>query len=143
MCIRDRYFTAQKLIEASGSNDSWERAYKDWWIQNKVFDKLKTMGMSQDNLQQWQRDNKTILDDFHRQAQDFASSQNRTYNITDFYQPGTPRFDSLFNDIVSRKNNSIENGTKFFDKSALFHVCLLYTSPSPRDRTRSRMPSSA
>ena len=26
---------------------------------------------------------------------------------------------------------------------ALFTACLLYTSPSPRDRTRSRMPSSA
>ena len=26
---------------------------------------------------------------------------------------------------------------------AIFLVCLLYTSPSPRDRTRSRMPSSA
>ena len=25
----------------------------------------------------------------------------------------------------------------------LFQPCLLYTSPSPRDRTRSRMPSSA
>ena len=25
----------------------------------------------------------------------------------------------------------------------LGHTCLLYTSPSPRDRTRSRMPSSA
>ena len=25
----------------------------------------------------------------------------------------------------------------------LFLICLLYTSPSPRDRTRSRMPSSA
>ena len=25
----------------------------------------------------------------------------------------------------------------------LLHFCLLYTSPSPRDRTRSRMPSSA
>ena len=25
----------------------------------------------------------------------------------------------------------------------LVHICLLYTSPSPRDRTRSRMPSSA
>ena len=24
-----------------------------------------------------------------------------------------------------------------------YYVCLLYTSPSPRDRTRSRMPSSA
>ena len=26
---------------------------------------------------------------------------------------------------------------------AYFETCLLYTSPSPRDRTRSRMPSSA
>ena len=24
-----------------------------------------------------------------------------------------------------------------------YNICLLYTSPSPRDRTRSRMPSSA
>ena len=36
----------------------------------------------------------------------------------------------------------------FFDDSndltlELFNACLLYTSPSPRDRTRSRMPSSA
>ena len=28
-------------------------------------------------------------------------------------------------------------------KDGLVHICLLYTSPSPRDRTRSRMPSSA
>ena len=28
-------------------------------------------------------------------------------------------------------------------EAGLFMVCLLYTSPSPRDRTRSRMPSSA
>ena len=28
-------------------------------------------------------------------------------------------------------------------KSTLINLCLLYTSPSPRDRTRSRMPSSA
>ena len=27
--------------------------------------------------------------------------------------------------------------------AADFYTCLLYTSPSPRDRTRSRMPSSA
>ena len=28
-------------------------------------------------------------------------------------------------------------------KSGLLHVCLLYTSPSPRDLSTSRMPSSA
>ena len=30
-----------------------------------------------------------------------------------------------------------------FTRQAVTGVCLLYTSPSPRDRTRSRMPSSA
>ena len=29
------------------------------------------------------------------------------------------------------------------DGSGLHHICLLYTSPSPRDATLSRMPSSA
>ena len=45
----------------------------------------------------------------------------------------------------------IEIGIPFTDpiaegkiiESAHHHACLLYTSPSPRDRTRSRMPSSA
>ena len=34
---------------------------------------------------------------------------------------------------------------EFYDTRSLaeFYDCLLYTSPSPRDRTRSRMPSSA
>ena len=31
----------------------------------------------------------------------------------------------------------------FHTVRALVSACLLYTSPSPRDRTRSRMPSSA
>ena len=43
---------------------------------------------------------------------------------------------------------SIRNHSNlFFDVHLMvsnpFDICLLYTSPSPRDRTRSRMPSSA
>ena len=38
-------------------------------------------------------------------------------------------------------------GTIYFIKGnvqkTLFYICLLYTSPSPRDRQKSRMPSSA
>jgi len=34
-------------------------------------------------------------------------------------------------------------GERANNKSGVFEGCLLYTSPSPRDRTRSRMPSSA
>ena len=35
------------------------------------------------------------------------------------------------------------NGDMIFRNMDDYTVCLLYTSPSPRDRTRSRMPSSA
>ena len=34
-------------------------------------------------------------------------------------------------------------GEILFFLTKTFNICLLYTSPSPRDRTRSRMPSSA
>ena len=34
-------------------------------------------------------------------------------------------------------------GAVHLDLFAFHWICLLYTSPSPRDRTRSRMPSSA
>ena len=36
----------------------------------------------------------------------------------------------------------IDNMSMLYDKGKI-DGCLLYTSPSPRDRTRSRMPSSA
>ena len=49
---------------------------------------------------------------------------------------------------ASKTNNRIFKHYYNFDITentfdARFRVCLLYTSPSPRDRTRSRMPSSA
>ena len=40
---------------------------------------------------------------------------------------------------VFLNNQSNDFGTNLLDT----YSCLLYTSPSPRDRTRSRMPSSA
>ena len=49
--------------------------------------------------------------------------------------------------------NPLKTGTFETDKTVIcdccgketdiYYSCLLYTSPSPRDRTRSRMPSSA
>ena len=47
---------------------------------------------------------------------------------------------SYFNPSTSQ---NVITGSEYFSISGDFKICLLYTSPSPRDRTRSRMPSSA
>ena len=47
--------------------------------------------------------------------------------------------DSMRNDL----NNLEINGEVVIGEGELDEACLLYTSPSPRDRIRSRMPSSA
>ena len=42
------------------------------------------------------------------------------------------------------KSGEVQKKSKWVDgKVQGEYICLLYTSPSPRDRTRSRMPSSA
>ena len=51
-----------------------------------------------------------------------------------FYERGT---DDLPRRWVMRMKNAMRT------INPVFNTCLLYTSPSPRDRTRSRMPSSA
>ena len=51
---------------------------------------------------------------------------------------------SIGESAASRLLQLSYNSTIVFDVSKnSFYTCLLYTSPSPRDRTRSRMPSSA
>ena len=76
-------------------------------------------------------------------------------SITDFKEIflSTPESDKLFQIWFSKQNDPDETNAflsklKYFSLStptimALFLFCLLYTSPSPRDATLSRMPSSA
>ena len=44
--------------------------------------------------------------------------------------------------IIPRDLNN-RSYKQFLQDAKTIGICLLYTSPSPRDRTRSRMPSSA
>ena len=49
----------------------------------------------------------------------------------------------LQNSVILHTKPDCANGCDCKPISQVYEICLLYTSPSPRDRTRSRMPSSA
>ena len=62
-------------------------------------------------------------------ASNLANAGSTTGDPKTTYKPLKPVFETQYSDLVK--------------KNGVATVCLLYTSPSPRDRTRSRMPSSA
>ena len=49
----------------------------------------------------------------------------------------------LLKKAAAKSGNKVDDQLVAALEKALLEYCLLYTSPSPRDRTRSRMPSSA
>ena len=60
-----------------------------------------------------------------------------------FTNAGMNQFKSYFLGNQKPRSYRIANTQKCLRVSGKHNDCLLYTSPSPRDRTRSRMPSSA
>ena len=64
------------------------------------------------------------------------------------FPPGSP-FEDMFKEFGApqeRKSAALGSGFIIDEKGIVVtnnHVCLLYTSPSPRDKRQSRMPSSA
>ena len=79
-----------------------------------------------------------VLDD-DKEADIILTDQIK--NLEDIY---TARTFCLYEDIEEIKSIGLVAGFKDFDADiCLSEICLLYTSPSPRDKRQSRMPSSA
>jgi iron complex outermembrane receptor protein len=133
----DPYFTALKMQEAAKSNLGWAEDYERWWSSNQLgniyYGHMEQLGYPELNdtsgLVQWMQTYRDSLVYWHSQAEAYANQANpvSTQVRNDFFQPGTARFDSLFNAITSRKSNSREGGTLFYDKSALYHLHTEYT----------------
>ena len=65
-------------------------------------------------------------------------------NIFSKTETGQQSFFDWVKSFFSSSTNSVRNDIEdALDDTTGHEFCLLYTSPSPRDRTRSRMPSSA
>ena len=84
-----------------------------------------------------QRLNEKIEKVYSSQIQADARLENKMDKMMD-------KMDKLYSNTMSSYEKTVLKGEKY-DQKALTHadICLLYTSPSPRDRQKSRMPSSA
>jgi outer membrane receptor protein involved in Fe transport len=134
----DPYFTALKLQEAARKDSDWGLDYANWWKSN-IDPMAKAMGYpdldiifnpdgsvttSFDSIaaNQWLAENNDSLLSWHAQAAAIANQGNGQLNAADFYEPGTDRFNEKFEDITTRLGNEEEGGTRFYDRSALYHV---------------------
>lgn len=129
----DPYFTALRIQEWAASDEEWANAYRRWWTGRNlgnVFNRMKDLGYPADGRDAqilWQQQNADSLSVWHAQAAEYANSDESTNVDRAIPQPGTPVFDSLFNAFTSAKNNDAEGGTKFSDRSALYHMHGEYT----------------
>ncbi len=133
----DPYFTALKLQELSKSDKNWGIDYVNYW-RGSIEPKIKAMGYPSLQIafnpdgtayttfdstaaQVWLNNNYDSLLVWHGQSEAIANLGGQGIEI-DFLQPGTQRFDDAFNDITSRLSNSQEKGTRFYDRSSLYHA---------------------
>ncbi len=139
----DPYFTALRLQELSRTDFDWATDYRRFWkgianypremrdlgYPSPIFDPVTGMiSFDVAGAEQWLVNYKDSLTIWHSIAEAYANSKNTHIEpgISDFLAPGTPEFTAAFNDITGRLNNEA-GGTKFYDKSALYHLHGEYT----------------
>ena len=102
----------------------------------------------------WKNKISVLVGDFFLSKALLLSTQNKDYDLLDQVSNAVKEISEgeLFQIQKSRSFNITEEEyitlitkktASLFSCCCLLGFCLLYTSPSPRDRTRSRMPSSA
>jgi iron complex outermembrane receptor protein len=131
----DPYFTALRLQENAKTDENWSRDYITFW-QRTIRPRAVAAGYPQlffdpetqsfrfdfDRADQWEEQFRDSLAFWHSLAAAEANKANPLTNSQAFFEPGTERFDEEFRRITSAKSNAEERGTRFFDRSALYHV---------------------
>ena len=79
-----------------------------------------------------------MLKDFYDSGGPLSKEESAEYMKSENIEAGV--FSPISDEDLKREQDLDKEGNIF---SRIGNTCLLYTSPSPRDRTRSRMPSSA
>ncbi|MCB0261490.1 MAG: TonB-dependent receptor, partial [Calditrichaeota bacterium] len=130
----DPYFTALLLQRRAKTAEYWRGDYINYWnitvlpqmrAQEGYPRPLDYIGKPAEFRAAQQAflsrpDIVALLSQWHQEAQTKALSANQLTNSQNFFEPGTERFQEVFDDITS-KISYAEGGTRFFDRSALVH----------------------
>ena len=145
----DPYFTALKLQDAARSDENWSQAYVNYWTQyikpralaldyptlvpdpNWVGEILDpdyseyNLPYDYAALAQWTQDYSDSLAYWHTLVESLTNNGTSGIPMSGqygFFQPGSALFNSNFDQITSSNNNDADAGTRFYDRSTLFHT---------------------
>ena len=140
----DPYATALRLLEEARDPNEWAQVYAKYWS-DSIASQVTALGIPQlqfdpnwpgppaspflpydfEGYEQFLIDNNTTLTEFHSQVEAWTNSGNGGIpgiSQVGYFAPGTPEFEEAFTRLTRSRNNSDQNGTRFFDQSALYHV---------------------
>jgi iron complex outermembrane receptor protein len=148
----DPYATALKLQDSTRNHNNWARVYEEYWIDSIApsisdtypdlvflgFDSVFTdtgtflyllpiAGIPAGAEDQWFVDNYDNLTYWHSQVEQwtnegYANLASVAIDPVGHLVPGSADFNTLYNQLITSKNNEGEGGTRFHDLSSLFHV---------------------
>ncbi|MBU3660123.1 MAG: TonB-dependent receptor [Flavobacteriales bacterium] len=128
----DAVLTAFLLQDAAASDANWQNRYRQYWSSN-ITSRVRALDPSiqwtpvvgspadYDGINQVVNANPDSMYAWHQEARAFADSEFSNLEMSDYFKPGTQRFDSLLNDITT-KTSFLEGGSRIVDKSALYHI---------------------
>lgn len=134
----DPYATSLALLEEAREPNDWAQVYVKYW-NDSINDRLEDLGYPElewdpeagaftfdnDSLESWTNFYNDSLFYWHGLVEGWTNNGNANLpGVSDmgYYAPGTDEFNEAFRRITGAKNNDEENGTRFYDKSALYHV---------------------
>ena len=148
----DPYATALKLLDSTRNHNNWARVYEEYWVDSiapsisDTYPELEFLGFdsifSDDGVflyllplagipegaeDQWFDENQGNLTYWHSQVEQwtnegYANLAAVAIDPVGHLVPGSDDFNTLFNQLITSKNNEGEGGTRFHDLSSLVHV---------------------
>ena len=148
----DPYATALRMQDSLRSDYDWSKVYYAYWIDSiapqinatyptleivrydtlwiippDIYTLVPVAGYPEGAEDAWYSENGENLANWHSQVEHwtnngYAGLADVATDPQGFLQPQTPQFNTLFNDLVGKKNNETEGGTRFYDRSSLVHV---------------------